>query len=95
MLNYKKEKIKERIAMDIKLSKESKQDIIHEIQAYFHLEREDEIGDLGAELLLDFFLKQIGPHFYNKGVNDAKDMLMDRMVSMEVDLEALKRPLRK
>ncbi|OZM56277.1 hypothetical protein CIB95_12705 [Lottiidibacillus patelloidae] len=80
--------------MDINISKDIKKEIINSIQAYFHEERDDEIGDLAAELLLDFFLEQIGPHFYNQGVHDAKDMVMDRMLSMEVDLEALKRPIR-
>jgi uncharacterized protein (DUF2164 family) len=80
--------------MDINISKENKKEIISAIQTYFYEEREDEIGDLAAELLLDFFLEQIGPHFYNQGVHDTKEMVMDRMVSMEVDLEALKRPIR-
>jgi uncharacterized protein (DUF2164 family) len=80
--------------MEIKFSKEQKQEIIESIQHYFHQERDDEIGELAAELMLDFFLKQIGPHFYNQGVQDAKEMTLEKMMSMEVDIEALKRPIR-
>jgi uncharacterized protein (DUF2164 family) len=80
--------------MEMKFTKEEKSDLIERIQTYFYEERDGEIGELGAELLLDFFVTQIGPAFYNKGVQDAKEIAMERMVSLDVDLEALKRTKR-
>ena len=33
---------------------------------------EDEIGDLKASLLLDFFVKEVGPSIYNKAIANAQ-----------------------
>ncbi len=55
----------------IKLSREKREDMIAAIQAYFLQERDEEIGDLAAGFLLDFFIGQLAPEFYNQGVLDS------------------------
>jgi uncharacterized protein (DUF2164 family) len=52
--------------------KEDKAQITHKLIEYFREEREEEIGELAAGMLLDFIEREIGPFFYNRGVRDAK-----------------------
>lgn len=55
----------------INLGKEVKEEIISEIKRYFSEERDEEIGDLGATLMLDFIIDHIAPSFYNQGIRDS------------------------
>lgn len=47
-------------------------ELIHSLKKYFALELDRELGDLGAQLLLDFIFKEIAPIAYNQGVKDAE-----------------------
>ncbi|MGI5839505.1 MAG: DUF2164 domain-containing protein [bacterium] len=60
------------------VSKEKKDGMIKEIKAYFQAEREEEIGDLGAGLLLKFILEKLAPEFYNQGIYDSYQYMQDR-----------------
>lgn len=51
--------------MYIKLPNENKEQIIDNVKDYFYHERGEDVGDLAAENLLEFVLKEIGPYFYN------------------------------
>ncbi|MGD6790769.1 DUF2164 domain-containing protein [Sutcliffiella horikoshii] len=75
----------------ISIPKEMKDQMIGRIQAYFEEERDEEIGELGADLLLDIFMKELGPYYYNQGIADAKALVEERWGSVEEDIEALKR----
>lgn len=55
----------------IKISKEKREVIIDAIKKYFFHERNEELGDLAAMLILDFIIENIAPEFYNQGVYDA------------------------
>lgn len=55
----------------IELTKERRDIMISEIKSYFSSEREENLGDLGASLILDFILEKLAPEFYNQGVYDA------------------------
>ncbi|MCR1834718.1 DUF2164 domain-containing protein [Oceanobacillus caeni] len=79
--------------MYTRLPKEIKDQIKEELKEYFYYERSEEIGDLAAENMLDFILKEIGPYFYNQGVKDAKEMVNQKMVNLEEDMESLERPI--
>jgi uncharacterized protein (DUF2164 family) len=61
----------------IKVTKERRDDIVSEIKNYFSKEREEEIGDLAAGLILDFILEKIAPEFYNQGVYDSHKYMED------------------
>ena len=52
--------------MIIRIPKENKEEIIRSLQHYFYNERSEEIGNIAAENLLDFVLKEIGPIFITK-----------------------------
>lgn len=63
----------------IKLSKESKTQIIADIQKYFMDEREEEMGSLSAELLLQFMIEKIGPTIYNEAIRDAHFLISKKI----------------
>lgn len=48
------------------------------IRRHFQEELDQDIGDLTASLVLDFFLAELGPSVYNMGVADAKMFVADR-----------------
>lgn len=63
----------------INIPKEKRSDMISEIQRYFENEREEELGDLAAGLLVDFIIEKLGPEFYNQGVFDSYVYMNDRV----------------
>ncbi|WP_028611322.1 DUF2164 domain-containing protein [Paenibacillus harenae] len=79
--------------MGLKLPKEQKERLVASVQQYFELERSEEIGSIAAEQLLDFMIKEIGPHLYNHAIQDARKTVIERMQSLEDELYALEKPL--
>jgi uncharacterized protein (DUF2164 family) len=65
--------------MSIELKKEELAEIVPSLQRYFREEFETELGELRAKLVLDYFLKEIGPFAYNCGVRDAENYLRARV----------------
>jgi len=61
----------------IKLKKERRDEMIAEIQNYFSKERNEEIGNLGAGMILDFIVEKLAPEFYNQGVYDSHQYVRD------------------
>lgn len=55
----------------IEFTKEERAAIVARIQTYFGDELDQPIGVLPAEMLLDFFGREIGGFFYNRGLRDA------------------------
>ncbi len=74
---------------EIKLTKEQQQAATAAIQSYFLTEKEEEITDLSAGLLLDFIVKDIGPLIYNQALKDAHYFLTGKLE----DLYSLEKPL--
>lgn len=67
----------------LKLSKEQKEQMVSLIKEYFQKERDEEIGDLAAMLLLDFFIDKMAPVFYNLGVQDCIGLIKDKLGDLE------------
>ncbi len=63
----------------IKLTKETKDDMISAIKNYFLKERDEELGDLAASMVLDFITEELAPEFYNQGVYDSQKYMNDRV----------------
>ncbi|MFC4557628.1 DUF2164 domain-containing protein [Virgibacillus kekensis] len=61
------------------LPKEKKDDLVKEIKAYFLDERNEEIGDLAAMLMLEFIMESIAPVFYNLGVEDSHTYMGEKL----------------
>jgi len=60
---------------EIKFSDEEKKAIGLKVQRYVEEELDLEIGQFDAEFLLDFFSREIGEYFYNRGLYDAQAVL--------------------
>lgn len=71
--------------MTIELSKDSHKVAVASIERYFQENMEEEIGNIAAAALLNFFLEEIGPTIYNKAVADVQDRLQAQI--MELDIE--------
>jgi len=67
----------------IKLSKDNKKQLIASIKRYFEENMENEIGDLKADLLLDYFLKEFGPIVYNQAISDAAAFFQERAADLD------------
>lgn len=71
------------------LPKNKRKSITEEIITFFKQERNENIGVIAAEDLLDFFLQNAGEDIYNKGIEDSKELLKKRFEDFEVDLDLL------
>ena len=69
--------------MAIKLSDETRKRLIPSIKRYVAENLDQEIGDLGAGLLLDFFTAEVGPSVHNAAVADAQVRLRDYVNDLE------------
>ena len=69
--------------MTIELSDESTDRVLSSIKRYFTEQRDEEIGDLQAKLLLDFVLAEIGPTIYNAAITDAQVYLRERVADLD------------
>lgn len=63
----------------MKISKEKRESMILFIKTYFSQERDEDLGDLSAALILDFIIEKIAPEFYNQGVYDTYEYMNDRL----------------
>ena len=69
--------------MTITLSDDARKQSIASIKRYFAEELEQDVGELKAGLLLEFFLKEIAPTIYNGAISDAQTYIRDRLVDLE------------
>ncbi len=77
---------------EIEFSTEEKALIVAKIKEYFERELDREIGQFDAEFLLDFFAKEIGPYFYNKGLFNARQVVQVRIDEIDEGLYAIEKP---
>ncbi len=71
------------------ISSEKRKIIIEEMIIFFRKERNQDIGMIGAEQILDFFLQNVGLELYNKGIEDSKQLLKSRFEDLELDMDIL------
>ena len=74
--------------MPLELSRDARTKALASIRRYFAEELEHELGELPAQLFLDFVLEEIGPSIYNAAVVDAQTYIRDRAVELEDALHA-------
>lgn len=80
--------------LGIDLTPELKKKLLDEIIYYFETEREEKLGIIASESILDFFLDSLGPYLYNKALEDAKFWYGKRMEDVEADFYTLYKPER-
>lgn len=69
--------------MEIKLSDDRKKELKEEVQTYFRNELDEDIGDLKAEMFIEFLIEKMGPRIYNQAINDAYAFFQDKIIDLE------------
>ena len=64
---------------DIKFSTDEKALLVHKLKDYFDKELDQEIGQFDCEFLLNFISKELGAHYYNKGLSDAQTIVSSKL----------------
>ena len=77
----------------IEFSKAEKDAIGLKIQRYFNAELDQDIGQFEAEFLLDFFAKEIGSYFYNRGLHDAQAILESKLADIADAIYEIEKPI--
>ncbi|MBI1289451.1 MAG: DUF2164 family protein [Flavobacteriales bacterium] len=72
-----------------RLTEEERQKAIQELIAFFEVERDEKIGVIAADQLLDHMLLSVGATLYNKGIAAAKNALHTRLEELNYDLDDL------
>lgn len=72
-----------------RLSADEKSKAVSDIIHFFEEERNEEIGQIAASQVLDFFMEAVSPLIYNKGILDAKSALQSRIEEANYDLDEL------
>ena len=60
---------------ELKISQKEREILCSKIQDYCYEELDHELGQFDAGFLMDFFAEQLGPYFYNKGIQDVQSVL--------------------
>jgi uncharacterized protein (DUF2164 family) len=68
--------------MNIEFTKQEKELLVQKLKHYFTNELDQDIGQFDAEFLLDFFGKEMGIYYYNRGLIDAQDIFKSRVDSI-------------
>ncbi|MDA9557734.1 DUF2164 domain-containing protein [Vibrio sp.] len=76
----------------IEFSKHEKEQLVKKIQDYFDDELDHDIGAFDAEFLMDFFAKELGAYYYNRGLYDAQAFLQQKMDEFSDSLYELEKP---
>ncbi|WP_057832519.1 DUF2164 domain-containing protein [Colwellia sp. TT2012] len=63
----------------IKFSSTETEQLVSKIQGYFSKELDQDLGQFDAEFLLDFFSKEVGAYFYNRGLFDAQTVIATKL----------------
>ena len=75
----------------LRLSRDDRQRLVPLVKAYFLDEREEELGDLGAGLLLDYMAGLVGPVFYDRALTDARAVVASRAETIDEEIFGLSR----
>lgn len=69
--------------MEIKITEERLKVLSEKVQIYFRDEHELTIGSLKSDMILDFFIKELGPQIYNQAIDDAYAFIQDKLIDLE------------
>lgn len=77
----------------IQLDADDKADLVRRLQTYFEDELEHELGTFDAGFLLDFLTETLGPHFYNRGLVDARAVFEKRIEGVMEAIYEIEMPI--
>jgi len=72
--------------MAIELTKEARKEAIASIERWFQENRDERIGNIAAGAILAFFLEEVGPSVYNRGVADAQERMQMRLGELDIEI---------
>ncbi|MCC4834245.1 DUF2164 domain-containing protein [Shewanella sp. 10N.7] len=70
----------------IEFTAEQRELMVQKVQTYFEDELDQDLGQFDAEFLLDFFASNIGAHFYNRGLHDARAIFEARIETIDEEI---------
>lgn len=65
--------------MTVKLEAETERYLLTSIKRFFAEELDEEIGDLKAMSVLDYFTREVAPSIYNQAIADAQSFFQDKV----------------
>ncbi len=77
---------------EIKLSQDVRALLVKKIQTYCREELDFDLGRFDAEFLLDFFTKELGAVFYNRGLQDARALFETKLENIGETIYELEKP---
>lgn len=77
----------------IKFTATEKSLLIDKLQRYFLKELEQELGQFDADFLLDFFTKELGSVYYNRGLFDAQTLMAEKLELISEQIVELELPV--
>lgn len=81
----------------IKFSNAETEQLVTKIQGYFAKELDQDLGQFDAEFLLDFFSKEVGAYFYNRGLFDAQTVITAKLENvsemMQEGISEIEKPI--
>lgn len=77
---------------DIEFSRDQKDRMVSKIKTYFSDELQQDIGGFEAEFLIDFFARELGPSFYNRGLFDAQQIFNEKQEEAGYVIQELEQP---
>ena len=76
---------------NIKFSREELESIVQKLQDYFSNELDQELGQFEAEFLVDFFSKEMGSHYYNLGLLDARAIFESKIETIDEEIFSIQK----
>jgi uncharacterized protein (DUF2164 family) len=68
--------------MSIKMSNDTEQYLLGSIKRFAAEHLDGKIGDLKASLILEFFLREVGPSVYNQAIADAQSYFQEKAADL-------------
>lgn len=78
---------------EVTFTRDETEHLVDKIKRYFERELDAEIADFDAEFLLTFFGKEIGAHYYNKGLSDAHQLFSQTAEELSYRIAELEEPV--
>lgn len=77
----------------IEFSRQEKELMARKVKVYFRDELNQDIGGFDAEFLVDFFAREMGGFFYNRGLYDAETLISEKVSEISDLLLELEKPV--
>jgi len=77
----------------IQFTQAEKSLLIDKLQRYFIKELDQDLEQFDADFLLDFFTKELGAIYYNRGLYDAQALMAEKLELISEQIVELELPI--